>query len=161
MTDDWDDSQDGEGIKKLRKMVKEQGALIAELQKERETFQLRDRDADVRQALADRGLDPRVAKFYPKDTPVDSASVDAWVDENKEILGTRQIVSGSTPNDDTLTDSERRGYQVINDIAAYEAGLSMDLKSRMDKIEYDPMNPQKAQDELFDVLREFEGYLNQ
>src|ERR1041385_1893323 len=122
-------------------MVKEQGALIAELEKQRETFQLRDRDSDVRQALADRGLDPRVAKFYPKDAPLDAPSIDAWVDENKDILGTRQIVSGNAPDDSTLTDSERRGYQAINDIAAYESGLSMDLKSRMDKIEYDPMNP--------------------
>jgi hypothetical protein len=158
---EWDDSQSGDGIKELRKKFKEQAKLIKELQDEREKFQLRDRDSDVRQALADRGLDPRVAKFYPKDAPLDTTSIDAWVDENKDILGTRQIVSGNTPDDSTLTDSERRGYQAINDIAAYEAGLSMDLKSRMDKIEYDPMNPEKAQNELFDVLREFEGYLNQ
>lgn len=156
---EWDDSQDGEGIKKLRKMVKEQGALIKQLQDERETFQLRNRDADVNQALASRGLDPRVAKFYPKDLGTDEASIDAWVDENKDIFGDRRVAGNE--DDSVLTDSEKRGYQAINDIAAYEAGVQMDLKSRLDKIQYNPQDPDSAQKELFEVLKEFEGYINQ
>jgi len=158
---EWDDSQETDGFKNMRKQLKKQGELLEQQRQLIEKLSAGSRDSDLNQALADRGLDPRVAKFYPKDAPLDAASIDAWVDENKDILGARQIVSGNTPDDSTLTDSERRGYQAINDIAAYEAGLSMDLKSRMDKIEYDPMNPEKAQNELFDVLREFEGYLNQ
>jgi hypothetical protein len=158
---EWDDSQETEGFKNMRKQLKKQGELLDQQRQLIEKLSAGSRDSDINQALADRGLDPRVAKFYPKEAPVDDTSVDAWVEENKDIFGDRRIVNGGNQNDDTLTDSERRGYQTINDIAAYEAGLSLDLKSRMDKIEYDPMNPQKAQDELFDVLKEFEGYINQ
>lgn len=159
---DWDESQDGEGIKKLRKMVKEQGELLKQQGDLIAQYQLKNRDVDVNQALADRGLDPRVAKFYPKDAATDSASIDAWVDENKDIFGNRRIFNNDGNQDsEVLTDSEKRGYQAINDIAAYNSSIEMDLKSQLDSIQYDPQNPQKAQDELFSKLREFESKINQ
>ena len=159
---DWDATQDGDGIKSLRKKFKEQAELLKQQGEIIARLNAQTRDVDVNQALADRGLDPRVAKFYPKDAAVDTASIDAWVEENKDIFGSRRVFdSDGNQNSDTLTETERRGYQAINDIAAYEASVSMDLKDRLDKIEYDPMNPQAAQDELFGVLKEFEGYINQ
>lgn len=151
---------DDKGIGGLRKQFKEQKKLldqqqtmIAQLLAERNT-------SSVADTLASSGLDPRVAKFYPKDAPTDETSVAQWVEENKELFGNRRVVDNGTQNNDVLTDSERRGYQIIQDMAAYDTGLQTDLKSRLDKIQYDPQSPDKAQAELLGVLKEFEGYLN-
>ncbi len=158
---EWEDPNESAGIKQLRKKFKEQGKLIEQLMAERETYQVRNRTADVGQALASRGLDPRLAKFYPEGSATDDTSVDQWVEENKDLFGNRRVVDQGNLQDSTLTDSEKRGYQAINDIAAYNTSVQMDLNSRLDKIQYDPQNPDAAQQELFSVLKEFEGYINQ
>ena len=151
---------DGEGIKGLRKQFKEQKALLDQQRTLIEQLMAERNASSVSDYLASSGLDPRVAKFYPKDAPTDSASVAQWVDENKELFPSRRVLESGNPDADVLTDSERRGYQMIQDMAAYEGAVQIDLKSRLDKIQYDPQNPDKAQAELMATLKEFEGYLN-
>lgn len=158
---EWEDPNASGGMKELRKLVKDQGKKLKELEAERSQWQAQNRTSDIHQALASRGLDPRIAKFFPADSATDDASVDKWVDENKDLFGNRRIATDDGPNSDVLTDSEKRGYQAINDIAAYESSVQMDLKSRLDQIKYDPQNPDAAQKEMFAVLKEFEGYINQ
>lgn len=153
---EWEDPDDSNGMKKLRKLVKEQGEMIASMKAREEQYALRDRASDINQALADRGLDPRVAKFYPGDAGTDDASVDKWVDENKDYFGNRRVVSEEGETDrSTLTDTEQRGYQVLTDIAAYESGIQQDFKSQIDKIPYDPQNPEKATSDLLALLKTF------
>lgn len=158
---DWDENEDTGGIKELRKQFKELSkqrkadqALIEELRAERDTTKIYD-------VFASRGMDPRIAKFYPKDAKTDQESVEQWLDENKELFGDRRIGEQGEVNQSTLTESEQRGYQTQRDIAAYETALNTDLKSRLDKIQYDPNNPDGAAKELMQTLKEFEGYVNQ
>lgn len=156
---DWNDD-DNTGIAKLRKQFKEQGTLLKQQQDLINQLMAERNAVGVADALANRGLDPRVAKFYPKDLGTDDASVNQWVEENKELFGNRRVVEQGQQTQDTLTDAERRGYQAINDIAAYESAVQMDLKSRLDAIQFDRNDPDKAQQELMNVLKEFEGYIN-
>ena len=158
---DWVEGQDSGGMKELRKLVKDQGKKLKELEAERSQWQARNRTADIHQALADRGLNPKVAKFYPSDSGTDDESVDKWLAEKVELVADRRVIDNGNLNDSVLTDSEQRGYQIINDISAYETSVQMDLKSRLDKINYDPQNPDAAQKELFSVLQEFEGHISQ
>jgi len=158
---DWDENDDSAGIKELRKAFKElskqrkeDAALIEELKAERAR-------ASITDLFASRGMDPRIAKFYPKDAKTDETSVEQWIDENKELFGDRRIGQQGDVNESTLTESEQRGYQTQRDIAAYDAAIQMDLKSRLDKIQYDPNNPDGAAKELMNTLKEFEGYVNQ
>jgi hypothetical protein len=158
---DWDENEDTAGIKELRKQFKELAkarkadqALIEELRAERSATSVYD-------ALASRGMDPRIAKFYPKDAQTDDASVQQWIDENKELFPDRRVGNEGEVNTSTLTESEQRGYQTQRDIAAYDAAIQMDLKSRLDQIKYDPNNPDAAAAELMAKLKEFEGYVNQ
>lgn len=158
---DWtENDNDSAGIKAMRKAFKEQGKQLAELQASLAKTLEREKSANVYEALANRGLDPRVAKFYPKDSATDDSAVDAWVTENGELFGNRRIVDDNATDTDTLTDAEKRGYQIQKDISAYEGALQMDLKSRLDKIEYDPLNPEKAQNDLMNTLKEFDGVIN-
>jgi len=158
---DWDENDnETAGIKAMRKAFKEQGKQLAELQAALTKTLEREKSANVYEALASRGLDPRVAKFYPKDAPTDADALDSWVEENKDLFGNRVVVTPDGSASDTLTEAERRGYQIQRDIGAYESAVQMDLKSRLDKIEYDPANPEKSQNELLTVLKEFEGVIN-
>jgi len=158
---DWDENDnETAGIKAMRKAFKEQGKQLAELQAALTKTLEREKSANVYEALANRGLDPRVAKFYPKDAPTDAEALDSWVEENKDLFGNRVVVTPDGSASDTLTEAERRGYQIQRDIGAYESAVQMDLKSRLDKIEYDPANPEKSQNELLTVLKEFEGVIN-
>jgi len=158
---DWDENDnETAGIKAMRKAFKEQGKQLAELQAALTKTLEREKSANVYEALANRGLDPRVAKFYPKDAPTDADALDSWVEENKDLFGNRVVVTPDGSASDTLTEAERRGYQIQRDIGAYESAVQMDLKSRLDKIEYDPANPEKSQNELLTVLKEFEGVIN-
>lgn len=157
---DWQQNDDTAGIKELRKAFKELSkarkedqALIEELRAERARSSITD-------LLASRGVDPRVAKFYPKDAKADDESVDQWLEENKELFPDRRVGEQGSVNQSALTESEQRGYQIQRDIAAYESGVQMDLKSRLDKINYDPQNPDAAAKELMATLAEFEGYVN-
>lgn len=157
----WEENEnDSAGIKAMRKAFKEQGKQLAELQASLAKTMEREKSANVYEALANRGLDPRVAKFYPKDSPTDDAALDEWVDENKELFGNRIVVTPEGSNSDTLTDAEKRGYQIQKDIGAYESAIQTDLKSRLDKIPYDPANPEKSQNDVINALKEFEGVLN-
>ena len=158
---DWDENDnETAGIKAMRKAFKEQGKQLAELQAALTKTLEREKSANVYEALASRGLDPRVAKFYPKDAPTDDSALDSWVEENKDLFGNRVVVTSDGSASDTLTEAERRGYQIQRDIGAYESAVQMDLKSRLDKIEYDPTNPEKSQNEVLNVLKEFEGVIN-
>jgi len=158
--EDWEDNpNETDGIKALRKKFKEQGQEIQSLKDALAKTMEREKTQNVYEALANRGLDPRVAKFYPKDAATDDAAVDEWVTENGELFNGRRVVD-EQPDKGQLTDSEMRGYQILKDTNAYQSAVQMDLKTRLDKIEYDPQNPEKAQKELLNVLKEFEGVIN-
>lgn len=152
---DWDDSNESEGIKAMRKQIKEQGKLLKEQSDLIAQFQVQNRGAVLAQALTSRGLDAKVAKFYPADLGTDEESVDKWYNENKDIFGPAQPVSNSSSDrSSTLTETEQRGYQIFQDMEAYDARTVQDFKSQMDQIKYDPTDPQKAEQQLLDLLKQ-------
>lgn len=155
---EWDETSETGGIAALRKAHKNQAKEIKELKASLAGTVARERTFSVNEALASRGLDPRVAKFYPGDQATDEESVDRWVDENRELFGGRKITDEESKIQQTsLTDSEMRGYEVQKDISAFNNALQMDLKSRLDAIPFDKSDPEAASKELMRVLREFEG----
>lgn len=152
MNDDWEDPNESEGMKNMRKQLKEQGKLIKQYQEQMAQFQQQNRGSVISQALSSRGLNPGVAKFYPVDLGTDDESVGKWCDENKELFGSAQ--PASVPEDDrgTLSEAERRGYQAMQDMEAYDARVVQDFKSQIDQIKYDPTNPDKAEADLLALL---------
>lgn len=152
---DWDDSNESEGMKNMRKQLKEQAKMIKEYQDQMAQFQQQNRSVILSQALTSRGLDARVAKFYPADLGTDDESVDKWYNENKDVFGLREPASSSSSDrGSTLSDAEQRGYQIFQDMEAYDARTVQDFKSQMDQIKYDPTDPQKAEQELLNLLKQ-------
>ncbi|HET7640861.1 MAG TPA: hypothetical protein VFK47_19280 [Ktedonobacteraceae bacterium] len=161
MSNDWDESQDeSEGFKNMRKQIKEQGKLLQQQSELIAKLTAGTRAADINQALADRGLDPRVAKFYPADSGTDDASVDAWVNENKELFGNRRVVDEGEVDRSVLTDSEQRGYQTLQDISNYEQSVVMDFESKLNAVQYDPQDPLGSEQKLMAAIEEASRYLN-
>src|SRR5690349_14525160 len=152
---DWDDSNESEGMKNMRKQLKEQAKLLKEQSEIIAQFQVQNRGAVIAQALTSRGLDAKVAKFYPADLGTDDESVDKWHNENKDVFGTREP-GNSTSSDrgSTLSETEQRGYQIFQDMEAYDARTVQDFKSQIDQIKYDPADPQKAEQQLLDLLKQ-------
>jgi len=152
MNDDYVDPNESEGMKNMRKQLKEQGKQIKEYQDQLNQFQSQNRGSVISQALSSRGLDPQVGKFYPTDLGTDDESVGKWCDENKDLF--RSAQAENTPQDDrgTLSETERRGYQAMQDMEAYDARVVQDFKSQIDQIKYDPTNPDKAEAELLALL---------
>lgn len=152
---DWDDSNESEGMKNMRKQLKKLGEQLSELQAEKATWQTQNRTAVLQTALTSRGLPAKVASFYPADLGTDDESVDKWYNENKDVFGRVQPAS-NTPQDQgsTLTDAEERGYQAMRDMEAYDARVVQDFKSQMDQIKMDgPYDGDRATAELMALLK--------
>lgn len=128
--DDDDDFTGSDGFKKLRKVYEKTAKENKELNDRLARLEGRDRSISLNEELARRGLDRRVAKFYPKDRETTGESVDEWVEENRELFGVKDAPDpGVTlPN---LTPVEIQGYQYIQAIQAAETATEMDFKSRL------------------------------
>lgn len=151
---DWDDSNESEGMKNLRKQLKKLGEQVTALQAEKSTWETQNRGNVVRDALTSRGLDAKVAKFYPADLGTDDESVDKWFNENKDIFGPAQPGGVPQAPETTLSDAEQRGYQAFQDMAAYDARTVQDFKSEMDQIKMDgPYDGERAAAELLSLLQ--------
>ena len=154
MTNEWEDPNESEGMKNMRKQLKEQAKMIKQYQDQMVQFQEQNRGVVLAQALTSRGLDAKVAKFYPTDLGTDEESVDKWFNENKDVFGASR--PSSTPPVDqetTLSDAERRGYEAMRDMEAYDARVIQDFKSQMDQVKMDgPYDGERAAAELMALL---------
>lgn len=154
MTNEWDDSTESEGMKNMRKQLKEQAKMIKQYQDQMEQFQTQNRGAVIGQALTSRGLDAKVAKFYPADLGTDDESVDKWFNENKDVFGRAQPVVTPESQETTLSDAERRGYETMRDMEAYDTRVVQDFKSEMDQVKMDgPYDGERATAELMALLQ--------
>jgi hypothetical protein len=154
MTNEWDDSTESEGMKNMRKQLKEQAKLIKQYQDQQTQYQEQMRGSVIAQALTSRGLDAKVAKFYPADLGTDEESVDKWYQENKDVFGPAQPVSTPVDQGTVLSDAERRGYEAMRDMEAYDSRVVQDFKSQMDQIKMDgPYDGERAANELLALLQ--------
>lgn len=69
--------------KKLRKVIDEKDAALKEVQKELNELRSAARQQTLSASLADRGLNPKVAKFIPADVE----DIDGWLAENGDVFG--------------------------------------------------------------------------
>lgn len=98
---------DDNPLKALRKIEREQKAIIKELQEQLSQMSAQVRERSVKDVLAQSGLSEKIAKFIPEDI-TSSEDVSAWVSENAEIFGVTPAISGE----------EASGGQATTDPAA-------------------------------------------
>lgn len=97
--DDDDDFEDDEDIqpkrpqgddnlvKQLRKAQRASERRAKELEAELNTLRSERRENAIRSLLADKGLNPKVAKFIPTDIDASADALEAWVNEYADVFG--------------------------------------------------------------------------
>jgi len=130
----------------LRKALKEQKKQNKELNERLAALESANYGTNVRDALSARGLNPGVAKFYPKDRPTTDDSVDEWVEDNRAVFGFKAKASPETAQSDIPTNVQA-GYGVLKQLQAAEAYTEMDFQSKLDACE--------SPDAVFALLKDY------
>jgi len=97
---DWDDDFEFEDfddapsrgssddvLKKVRRAERAKDKQLKELQSELEALRKFQREATISQVLAEKGVNPKVAKFIPADIEMSSDSINNWLTDNGELFG--------------------------------------------------------------------------
>ena len=107
-TQDWDDDLEFEDyddapqrgssddvLKKVRRAERAKDKQLKELQAELEGLRRFQREATISQVLAEKGVNPKVAKFIPADIEMSSDSISNWLTDNGELFGVAAPVQQS------------------------------------------------------------------
>jgi hypothetical protein len=105
---DWDDDLEFEDyddapqrgssddvLKKVRRAERAKDKQLKELQAELEGLRRFQREATISQVLAEKGVNPKVAKFIPADIEMSSDSISNWLTDNGELFGVAAPVQQS------------------------------------------------------------------
>jgi hypothetical protein len=74
-------------LKKVRRAERAKDKQVKELQAELEALRKFQREATISQVLAEKGVNPKVAKFIPADIEMSSDSISNWLNDNGELFG--------------------------------------------------------------------------
>ena len=97
--EDYDDvSQRGSSddvLKKVRRAERAKDKQLKELQSELEALRKFQREATISQVLAEKGVNPKVAKFIPADIDLSSDGISNWLNDNGDLFGVAAPVQQS------------------------------------------------------------------
>jgi hypothetical protein len=82
-------------LKKVRRAERAKDKQLKELQSELESLRKFQREATISQVLAEKGVNPKVAKFIPADIEMSSDSINNWLTDNGELFGVAAPVQQS------------------------------------------------------------------
>ena len=91
-------------LRKVRRAERAKDKQLKELQAELEALRKFQREATISQVLAEKGVNPKVARFIPADIEMSSDSISNWLNDNGELFGV------AAPTQQSAVD--------VNDVAA-------------------------------------------
>lgn len=92
----WDDEEDNEFdsfdadtdlVKKLRKALKAEQKRNKELESTLGDLTKSQKERILKDALASRGVNPKIAQFVPSDIEASEDAIGAWLDSNGDVFG--------------------------------------------------------------------------
>jgi hypothetical protein len=143
--DDFDTDSGNDLVKQLRKATKAKDKELAELKAQYESLAKANRERAIKDALASRGVNSKIASFIPQDIDPTEESVSKWLEEYGDVFGVQQVETQATPNVDP---AQAKAYQRMTN--AVESGNSPDLQA---DIMRRLMNANRKE-ELDDVIRQ-------
>jgi hypothetical protein len=97
--DDFDtDSSGNDLVKQLRKATKQKDKELAEMKAQFETLNKAQRDRAIKDALASRGVNSKIAAFIPQDIDPTEESVSKWLEDYSDVFGIESNQTQATPN---------------------------------------------------------------
>jgi hypothetical protein len=143
--DDFTQESSNDLVKQLRKAAKQKDKELQELRSQFEGLNKAQRERAIKDALAARGVNTKIASFIPQDIDPTEESVSKWLNDNAEVFGIDMEQTQATPNVDP---AEAAAYKRLN--GTVNAGLSpergQDVMTRL-------MNA-NSKEELDEIIRQ-------
>ena len=143
--DDFEmDSSGNDLVKQLRKATKAKDKELAELKAQFENLNKAQRDRAIKDALASRGVNSKIASFIPQDIDPTEESVSKWLEDYADVFGYESNQTQATPN---VNPADAAAYKRMTNTV--ETGVSPDHN---DNIMQKLMNA-NSKEELDEVIR--------
>jgi len=144
--DDDDFTQDDSSndlVKQLRKASKQKDKELNELKAQFESLNKAQRERAIKDALASRGVNSKIASFIPQDIDPTEESVSKWLEDYADVFGI-EVSQTQTPN---VNPADAAAYKRMTNSA--DSGVSPEHNGDiMQKL----MNA-NSKEELDDVIR--------
>ena len=98
--DDFDTNDGNDLVKQLRKATKQKDKELAELKAQFDNLSKANRERAIKDALASRGVNSKIASFIPQDIDPTEESVSKWLQDYSDVFGVQQAEAPATPNVD-------------------------------------------------------------
>ena len=131
-------------VKQLRKAAKQKDKELQELRSQFESVSKAQRERAIKDALASRGVNQKIAAFIPQDIDPTEESVSKWLGEYADVFGFEAEAETQKPSVDP---AQAKAYQKLTNAA--DSGFTPDrgaeIMSRL-------MNA-NSQEELDEIIR--------
>ena len=141
--DDFTEDSSNDLVKQLRKASKQKDKELAELRSQFESLSKGQRERAIKDALAARGVNGKIAAFIPQDIDPTEESVSKWLEDYADVFGI-EVSQTQTPN---VNPADAAAYKRMTNSA--DSGVSPEHNGDiMQKL----MNA-NSKEELDDVIR--------
>lgn len=106
-------------VKQLRKASKQKDKELQELRSQFDSLSKGQRDRTIKDALASRGINPKIASFIPQDIDPTEESVSKWLEDYADVFGIETSQDQAKPNVDP---SDAAAYKRMTNSA--DSGVS-------------------------------------
>ena len=96
--DDFETTDGGDLVKQLRKATKAKDKELAELKAQYESLAKANRERAIKDALASRGVNSKIASFIPQDIDPTEESVSKWLEDYADVFGIETSQTQAQPN---------------------------------------------------------------
>ena len=138
------DDSSNDLVKQLRKASKAKDKELNELKAQFESLNKAQRERAIKDALASRGVNSKIASFIPQDIDPTEESVSKWLEDYADVFGIELSQNQATPNVDP---AQAAAYKRMTNTV--ETGVSPEHN---DNIMQKLMNA-NSREELDDVIR--------
>jgi hypothetical protein len=142
--DDFENNDSNDLVKQLRKANKQKEKELAELKAQFDSISKANRERAIKDALASRGVNSKIAAFIPQDIDPTEESVSKWLENYADIFGVQQAEAQATPNVDPR---QAAAYQRMTN--AVEQGVTPEFQA---EIHQRLMNA-NSREELDEIIR--------
>ena len=143
--DDFDtDSSGNDLVKQLRKQLKAKEKELSEKESALTNLSKAQRERAIKDALASRGVNSKIAAFIPQDIDPTEESVSKWLEDYADVFGYESNQTQATPN---VNPADAAAYKRMTNTV--ETGVSPEHN---DNIMQKLMNA-NSREELDDVIR--------
>jgi len=98
--DDFTNDSSNDLVKQLRKASKQKDKENQELRAQLDSLSKGQRERAIKDLLASRGVNSKIASFIPQDIDPTEESLSKWLDDNGDVFGIESGQTQATPNVD-------------------------------------------------------------